>query len=165
MTIICRTRVPDARRVDVQPVTTVGGGLADMWDQKERGTAVVFYSLAVVAGPTLGWVAYGSRWLRARFSDHTNRRIQSNYRQRGCPELPWMALDRVPQSDPDQRDPRARHHLSPRDIRACHPHEKSRAFASINKEMGVAFQARGEGSGSRQVSGKQFNLAPKDDRD
>ena len=37
-----------------QPVTTVGGGLADMWDQKERGSAVVFYSLAVVAGPTLG---------------------------------------------------------------------------------------------------------------
>lgn len=32
------------------PVTTVGGGLADMFDQKERGTAVVFYSLAVVAG-------------------------------------------------------------------------------------------------------------------
>jgi DHA1 family multidrug resistance protein-like MFS transporter len=36
------------------PVATVGGGLADMFDQKERGTAVVFYSLAVVAGPTLG---------------------------------------------------------------------------------------------------------------
>ncbi|KAM0748976.1 MFS general substrate transporter [Meredithblackwellia eburnea MCA 4105] len=35
------------------PVTTVGGGLADMFDQKERGTAVVVYSLAVVAGPTL----------------------------------------------------------------------------------------------------------------
>ncbi|KIM78033.1 hypothetical protein PILCRDRAFT_76019 [Piloderma croceum F 1598] len=36
------------------PVTTVGGGLADMYEQRERGTAVVFYSLAVVAGPTLG---------------------------------------------------------------------------------------------------------------
>jgi MFS transporter, DHA1 family, multidrug resistance protein len=36
------------------PVATVGGGLADLFDQKERGTAVVFYSLAVVSGPTLG---------------------------------------------------------------------------------------------------------------
>lgn len=36
------------------PVTNVGGGLADLFDQRERGTAVVFYSLAVVAGPTLG---------------------------------------------------------------------------------------------------------------
>ncbi|KZO98541.1 MFS general substrate transporter [Calocera viscosa TUFC12733] len=42
------------------PVTTVGGGLADMFDQKERGTAVVFYSLAVVAGPTLGPVIGGA---------------------------------------------------------------------------------------------------------
>jgi DHA1 family multidrug resistance protein-like MFS transporter len=25
-----------------------------MYEQRERGTAVVFYSLAVVAGPTLG---------------------------------------------------------------------------------------------------------------
>jgi DHA1 family multidrug resistance protein-like MFS transporter len=32
------------------PVTTVGGGLADMFDQRERGSAVVLYSLAVVAG-------------------------------------------------------------------------------------------------------------------
>ncbi|KAK9894126.1 MFS general substrate transporter [Cystobasidium minutum MCA 4210] len=36
------------------PVTNVGGGLADMWDQRQRATAVVFYSLAVVAGPNLG---------------------------------------------------------------------------------------------------------------
>jgi DHA1 family multidrug resistance protein-like MFS transporter len=35
------------------PVATVGGGLADMFDQAERGTAVAFYFLAVVAGPTL----------------------------------------------------------------------------------------------------------------
>ncbi|GAA5910879.1 hypothetical protein JCM5296_002558 [Sporobolomyces johnsonii] len=35
------------------PVTTVGGGLADMFDQRERASAVVFYSLAVVAGPTI----------------------------------------------------------------------------------------------------------------
>ncbi|KZT61632.1 MFS general substrate transporter [Calocera cornea HHB12733] len=42
------------------PVATVGGGLADMFDQKERGTAVVFYSLAVVAGPTLGPIIGGA---------------------------------------------------------------------------------------------------------
>jgi DHA1 family multidrug resistance protein-like MFS transporter len=42
------------------PVATVGGGLADMFDQAERGTAVVFYSLAVVAGPTLGPVIGGA---------------------------------------------------------------------------------------------------------
>ncbi|GAA6064705.1 hypothetical protein JCM10212_001610 [Sporobolomyces blumeae] len=35
------------------PVTTVGGGLADMFDQRERATAVVYYALAVVAGPTI----------------------------------------------------------------------------------------------------------------
>jgi MFS transporter, DHA1 family, multidrug resistance protein len=32
------------------PVSNVGGSLGDMWSQKERGVAVVFYSLAVVAG-------------------------------------------------------------------------------------------------------------------
>ncbi len=36
------------------PVTNVGGVLADLYEQRERGTAVVFYSLAVVTGPTLG---------------------------------------------------------------------------------------------------------------
>ncbi|EIM92287.1 MFS general substrate transporter [Stereum hirsutum FP-91666 SS1] len=36
------------------PVVNVGGGLADMFNQKERGVAVVWYSLAVIAGPTLG---------------------------------------------------------------------------------------------------------------
>ncbi|EJD48787.1 MFS general substrate transporter [Auricularia subglabra TFB-10046 SS5] len=42
------------------PVTIAGGGLADMFDQKERGSAVVFYALAVVAGPTLGPVIGGA---------------------------------------------------------------------------------------------------------
>jgi DHA1 family multidrug resistance protein-like MFS transporter len=42
------------------PVATVGGGLADMFNQRERGTAVVFYSLAVVAGPTLGPIIGGA---------------------------------------------------------------------------------------------------------
>jgi hypothetical protein len=36
------------------PITNVGGVLADLYDQKDRGTAVVFYSFAVVAGPSLG---------------------------------------------------------------------------------------------------------------
>lgn len=41
------------------PVTIAGGGLADMFDQRDRGSAVVFYALAVVAGPTLGPVIGG----------------------------------------------------------------------------------------------------------
>ncbi|GAA5978913.1 hypothetical protein JCM11641_000091 [Rhodosporidiobolus odoratus] len=36
------------------PPAVVGGALADMFDARERATAVVFYSLAIVAGPTLG---------------------------------------------------------------------------------------------------------------
>ncbi|GAA95406.1 uncharacterized protein L969DRAFT_85083 [Mixia osmundae IAM 14324] len=36
------------------PVSNVGGGLGDLWSQKYRGIAVVFYSFAVVGGPTLG---------------------------------------------------------------------------------------------------------------
>ncbi|EJD48786.1 MFS general substrate transporter, partial [Auricularia subglabra TFB-10046 SS5] len=42
------------------PVTIAGGGIADMFDQKERGSAVVFYALAVTAGPTLGPVIGGA---------------------------------------------------------------------------------------------------------
>ncbi|KAL7424095.1 hypothetical protein Q5752_001680 [Cryptotrichosporon argae] len=34
------------------PVTIVAGGLADMWSQRERGSAVVLYSLCIVGGPT-----------------------------------------------------------------------------------------------------------------
>ncbi|GAA6006447.1 MFS transporter [Rhodotorula paludigena] len=33
--------------------SVVGGALADMFDTRERATAVVFYSLAIVAGPTV----------------------------------------------------------------------------------------------------------------
>jgi DHA1 family multidrug resistance protein-like MFS transporter len=36
------------------PPAVVAGALADMFDARERATAVVFYSLAIVAGPTLG---------------------------------------------------------------------------------------------------------------
>ncbi|CAD6588223.1 MAG: hypothetical protein CYPHOPRED_004316 [Cyphobasidiales sp. Tagirdzhanova-0007] len=42
------------------PVSNVGGGLADMWDVQERATAVVFYSLSVVAGPSLGPIVGGA---------------------------------------------------------------------------------------------------------
>ncbi|GAA6019837.1 hypothetical protein JCM10207_003716 [Rhodosporidiobolus poonsookiae] len=36
------------------PPAVVGGALADLFDARERATAVVFYSLAIVAGPTIG---------------------------------------------------------------------------------------------------------------
>jgi MFS transporter, DHA1 family, multidrug resistance protein len=35
-------------------LTTVSNLLQDMYEQRERGTAVVVYSLALVGGPTLG---------------------------------------------------------------------------------------------------------------
>ncbi|CAG8092314.1 unnamed protein product [Penicillium salamii] len=36
------------------PVTNVGAVLGDIWSPKLRGTAIVFYSLTVIGGPTLG---------------------------------------------------------------------------------------------------------------
>lgn len=36
------------------PVANVSAALGDMWSPKARGTAVVFYAVAVVGGPTLG---------------------------------------------------------------------------------------------------------------
>ncbi|KAK4687592.1 MFS transporter, DHA1 family, multidrug resistance protein, partial [Tremellales sp. Uapishka_1] len=42
------------------PVTCVGGVLADMYNQRDRGAAVVLYSLAVVAGPTIGPIIGGA---------------------------------------------------------------------------------------------------------
>ncbi|KAI9743812.1 MAG: hypothetical protein M1818_002546 [Claussenomyces sp. TS43310] len=36
------------------PVSNVSAALGDIWSPKARGTAVTFYSLAVVGGPTLG---------------------------------------------------------------------------------------------------------------
>jgi hypothetical protein len=35
------------------PVSNVAAVLGDIWDPKVRGTAVTFYALAVVGGPTL----------------------------------------------------------------------------------------------------------------
>ncbi|KAB8337262.1 hypothetical protein FH972_021564 [Carpinus fangiana] len=42
------------------PVTNTGGVLGDIWDAKTRGTAIVGYALAVVAGPTLGPIMGGA---------------------------------------------------------------------------------------------------------
>ncbi|KAH8684577.1 major facilitator superfamily domain-containing protein [Tricladium varicosporioides] len=36
------------------PVSNVAAALGDIWDPKARGTAVTFYAVAVVGGPTLG---------------------------------------------------------------------------------------------------------------
>jgi MFS family permease len=35
------------------PVSNVSAALGDMWQPKTRGTAVTFYALTVVGGPTL----------------------------------------------------------------------------------------------------------------
>lgn len=55
------------------PVTTVGGGLADMYNTRDRASAVVLYSLAVVGGPTLSPVigsAIGESYLGWRFTQY-----------------------------------------------------------------------------------------------
>jgi MFS family permease len=40
------------------PVANVSAALGDIWSPKARGTAVVFYAVAVVGGPTLGkWLS------------------------------------------------------------------------------------------------------------
>lgn len=36
------------------PISNVAGSLADMYDDKSRGLAVVLYSVAVIGGPTAG---------------------------------------------------------------------------------------------------------------
>jgi len=40
------------------PVANVAAALGDIWSPKARGTAVVFYAIAVVGGPTLGGICY-----------------------------------------------------------------------------------------------------------
>lgn len=35
------------------PISNVAGSLADMYDDKSRGLAVVLYSIAVIGGPTV----------------------------------------------------------------------------------------------------------------
>jgi len=38
----------------LDPVANVSAALGDIWDPKARGTAMVFYAVAVVGGPTIG---------------------------------------------------------------------------------------------------------------
>ena len=55
------------------PVTNTGGVLGDIWAPTERGTAIVFYSLAVVAGPVLGPIVGGAiveSYLRWRWTEY-----------------------------------------------------------------------------------------------
>ncbi|CEQ41291.1 SPOSA6832_02992 [Sporobolomyces salmonicolor] len=78
------------------PVTTVGGGLADMFDQRERASAVVFYSLAVVAGPTI------SPLIGASVSDSylgwrwTEVRVSPSFTSPSGPILPRSPSQRLP---------------------------------------------------------------------
>ncbi|KAI5475168.1 MFS multidrug transporter [Pseudohyphozyma bogoriensis] len=53
------------------PVTIVGGSLADLFEQRDRGTALVFYAIAVMGGPNIAPIvgsavcsskALGWRW-------------------------------------------------------------------------------------------------------
>ncbi|WVF66242.1 hypothetical protein IAT40_000982 [Kwoniella sp. CBS 6097] len=55
------------------PVTIVGGGLADIWNQRERGSAIVIYSLCIVGGPTLAPVigsAVSTSYLTWRWTEY-----------------------------------------------------------------------------------------------
>ena len=54
------------------PVTNTGGVLGDIWDPRERGTAIVFYAFAVVGGPVLGPIIGGAivqSYLRWRWTE------------------------------------------------------------------------------------------------
>ena len=42
------------------PITNTGGVLGDIWPATQRGTAIVLYAFAVVAGPTLGPIIGGA---------------------------------------------------------------------------------------------------------
>ena len=42
------------------PVSNVSAALGDLWSPKARGTAVTFYAVAVVGGPTLGPIIGGA---------------------------------------------------------------------------------------------------------
>ena len=51
------------------PVSNVSAALGDIWHPKARGTAVTFYAVAVVGGPTLGPGTYQTQYLSAILSD------------------------------------------------------------------------------------------------
>ncbi|WVR03429.1 hypothetical protein IAU60_000420 [Kwoniella sp. DSM 27419] len=55
------------------PVVIVGGGLADIWNQRERGSAIVLYSLCIVGGPTVAPVigsAVSNSYLTWRWTEY-----------------------------------------------------------------------------------------------
>ncbi|ORX40117.1 major facilitator superfamily domain-containing protein [Kockovaella imperatae] len=55
------------------PVTIVGGALADFWSQRDRGSAIVIYSLCIVGGPTLAPVigaAISESYLTWRWTEY-----------------------------------------------------------------------------------------------
>ena len=42
------------------PITNTGGVLGDIWPATQRGTAIIFYAIAVVGGPVLGPIVGGA---------------------------------------------------------------------------------------------------------
>ena len=48
------------------PVSNVSAALGDLWDPKERGSAVTFYAVAVIGGPTIGVCSFLERSMRSR---------------------------------------------------------------------------------------------------
>jgi len=55
------------------PVTNTGGVLGDIWDPRQRGTALVGYAFAVVGGPILGPIVGGAAvqsYLRWRWTEY-----------------------------------------------------------------------------------------------
>jgi hypothetical protein len=57
------------------PVTNTGGVLGDIWSPQQRGTALVGYAFAVVAGPTLGPItgsAIVESYLRWRWTEYVS---------------------------------------------------------------------------------------------
>ncbi|CAD6571028.1 MAG: hypothetical protein TREMPRED_000107 [Tremellales sp. Tagirdzhanova-0007] len=55
------------------PVTIVGGGIADIFNQRERGSMIVIYSLCIVGGPTIAPVigsAMSESYLTWRWTEY-----------------------------------------------------------------------------------------------
>ncbi|GFZ43771.1 Uncharacterized MFS-type transporter [Saitozyma sp. JCM 24511] len=55
------------------PVVIVGGGISDIWSQRERGSAIVVYSLCIVGGPTVAPVigaAVSESYLTWRWTEY-----------------------------------------------------------------------------------------------
>lgn len=74
-------------------------------------------------------------------------------------------MDGMAQSHPHLPCTRARHYFPPRDIRCRDPHPESCTVAKVDKEMGFAFETRGEGEGPGQILGKQLDFTAEDDCD